>query len=645
DEENKSVRFKVTEGDIVDAYKTFAVTIRVDTHEEENVVTWTLDYEKVNEYISNPDRLMELALNGWQKNPSPTGYIRDTSVDDNNNNNDNNDDDVSASEYEVSLKKKHNLNYKSVLTRRKLWRKVVSASTKVRGILLLNVITLLYASNIPVLKEVEMVVDPSAFSAVRFTIAAIPFLPYAWKAREDGQALNSGLELGLWASLGYLMQAFGLLTSDAGRASVITMFTVIVVPLIDGMLGAAIPASTWFGAMMSIVGVGMMECSGSPPCMTLSGTIVKQVTIKSDGDVFHEIFRYRTHHMSEMSPGNIKGVDLHDGEWVTVGSIIVWDFFLDGKTKVVKEVIQAIDKEKKSVCFKVIEGDILEAYKTFLITLHVDTHGDENVVTWTFHFEKLNENVDDPDSLMELCINGHPLRPSYRNARSVDNKFQILETSANADGCACKYEQISKRRMNLNYTFLLTRLAFWPKSSKVRGILLLNVGDLFNFLSALFFGIHMLRTEHISRKTDKTNFLPVVGYEVFVIALSSIIWYLIGGAIGSSIENHPSSWTWEMFLHWLVEFPWIPALYTGVFSTGLCLYIEMTSMRDVSATETAIVYGLEPVWGAGFAWFFLGERWGVSGWFGAALVLGGSLMVQIIGASSRSSSVTFCSTK
>lgn len=48
----------------------------------------------------------------------------------------------------------------------------------------------------------------------------------------------------------------------------------------------------------------------------------------------------------------------------------------------------------------------------------------------------------------------------------------------------------------------------------------------------------------------------------------------------------------------------------------------MTAMRDVSATETAIIYGLEPVWGAGFAWFLLGERWGLSGWIGAALVLG-----------------------
>lgn len=56
----------------------------------------------------------------------------------------------------------------------------------------------------------------------------------------------------------------------------------------------------------------------------------------------------------------------------------------------------------------------------------------------------------------------------------------------------------------------------------------------------------------------------------------------------------------------------------------------MTAMCDVSATEAAIIYGLEPVWGAGFAWFLLGERWGVSGWIGAALVLGNLERVKCI---------------
>ncbi|KAH8500623.1 hypothetical protein H0E87_015746 [Populus deltoides] len=38
----------------------------------------------------------------------------------------------------------------------------------------------------------------------------------------------------------------------------------------------------------------------------------------------------------------------------------------------------------------------------------------------------------------------------------------------------------------------------------------------------------------------------------------------------------------------------------------------MAAMCDVSATETAILYGLEPVWGSGFTWFLLGERMGAA---------------------------------
>ncbi|GKE12277.1 kirola-like protein [Tanacetum coccineum] len=83
------------------------------------------------------------------------------------------------------------------------------------------------------------------------------------------------------------------------------------------------------------------------------------------------------------------------------------DFFPYGKAKVAKEVIEAIDEAKRSVCFKgfiVSGGDILEAYKDFLITVHVDTHGEENLVTWTFHYEKLNENIPEPDGLMEFVL-------------------------------------------------------------------------------------------------------------------------------------------------------------------------------------------------------------------------------------------------
>ncbi|EYU18071.1 hypothetical protein MIMGU_mgv1a023909mg, partial [Erythranthe guttata] len=106
--------------------------------------------------------------------------------------------------------------------------------------------------------------------------------------------------------------------------------------------------------------------------MGLSGKLVSKTNIKSDGDVFHEIFRERPHHVPDMSPD----------EWGTV----------HGKECVAKDIIEAIDEEKKSVTFNIVEGDLMELYKTFKLTAHVDTTGEDNV------------DVPDPHTLMDLCV-------------------------------------------------------------------------------------------------------------------------------------------------------------------------------------------------------------------------------------------------
>ncbi|KAK4479720.1 hypothetical protein RD792_015252 [Penstemon davidsonii] len=138
--------------------------------------------------------------------------------------------------------------------------------------------------------------------------------------------------------------------------------------------------------------------------MGLTGKLVSKIDIKSDGDVFHEIFRERPHHISDMSPSKIQNVDLHHGDWGKVGSIICWNYTHDGKEKVAKEIIEAIDEENKLVKFKVIEGDLMELYKSFTLVVHVDTNGDDNIVTWTLEYEKIREDVPDPHSLMEFCL-------------------------------------------------------------------------------------------------------------------------------------------------------------------------------------------------------------------------------------------------
>jgi hypothetical protein len=68
--------------------------------------------------------------------------------------------------------------------------------------------------------------DPYAFSALRFSVAALAFSPFLLKAVRDRRVLQAGLELGLWTALGYTLQSQGLLTTDASRASFLSTFTV-----------------------------------------------------------------------------------------------------------------------------------------------------------------------------------------------------------------------------------------------------------------------------------------------------------------------------------------------------------------------------------------------------------------------------------
>ncbi|KAK3023802.1 hypothetical protein RJ639_043468 [Escallonia herrerae] len=135
------------------------------------------------------------------------------------------------------------------------------------------------------------------------------------------------------------------------------------------------------------------------------GKIVSQIEIKSNGDVFHELWGSKPHHISKISPDKIQGCDLHGGEWGTVGSVIFWKYVHDGKAKVAKEVIDEVDEKNKTVIFRVIEGDLLELYKSFVATLHVDTTGENNLVTWTFEYGKRSDDVEDPNTLMDFVVN------------------------------------------------------------------------------------------------------------------------------------------------------------------------------------------------------------------------------------------------
>ncbi|WMV22960.1 hypothetical protein MTR67_016345 [Solanum verrucosum] len=138
----------------------------------------------------------------------------------------------------------------------------------------------------------------------------------------------------------------------------------------------------------------------------------------------------------------IQNMDIHEGELGNIGSVKSWKFthgksvflrftkndliqfisldhlkskissmqyllylFAGGKEIVVKEVIEEIDDEKKLIKKKIIQGDLLEYYKSFYVTIQVEIKGENNLVTWIMNYEKKNANVPDPHTYMELCLN------------------------------------------------------------------------------------------------------------------------------------------------------------------------------------------------------------------------------------------------
>ncbi|XP_016440471.2 kirola [Nicotiana tabacum] len=134
--------------------------------------------------------------------------------------------------------------------------------------------------------------------------------------------------------------------------------------------------------------------------MGVKGKLIASVEVKCGGHPIHDIFHTNTHHICNISPGKIQKFDIHEGETVKVGSIVNWKYNDDGKDKICKQVIEAVDHEKKSITWKVIGGDLLELYNSFTIT----TSHDHQWTTWTFVYEKKTEEIPEPLVLLGFVL-------------------------------------------------------------------------------------------------------------------------------------------------------------------------------------------------------------------------------------------------
>jgi drug/metabolite transporter (DMT)-like permease len=78
---------------------------------------------------------------------------------------------------------------------------------------------------------------------------------------------------------------------------------------------------------------------------------------------------------------------------------------------------------------------------------------------------------------------------------------------------------------------------------------------------------------------------------------------------------------------------WGALVVTGVFASALGFLVQTWAQRRTSATRTALVFTLEPVWAALFGFTLAGDRLGALGWGGCAVIMAGIVLAEPAAAS------------
>lgn len=138
-----------------------------------------------------------------------------------------------------------------------------------------------------------------------------------------------------------------------------------------------------------------------------------------------------------------------------------------------------------------------------------------------------------------------------------------------------------------------------------------NVGDLLSLLCALGFALHVLALAHVSPR------LTLGTLAVLQMAFCTVVM-----ALALPIFEHPRIAVTGRLI--------VALLIAGVLATALAFTVQSWAQQRLSATRTALILALEPVFAFLTSFFFAGERLSGRASAGALLILGGIAITELL---------------
>jgi len=135
------------------------------------------------------------------------------------------------------------------------------------------------------------------------------------------------------------------------------------------------------------------------------------------------------------------------------------------------------------------------------------------------------------------------------------------------------------------------------------------LGDALVLAGSAAYSLQIALLERYARRYDPVAF-------TFVEMLAAFAGFTVIAAALGQIEL-PRGWV-----------VWGALLVTGVFASALGFLVQTWAQQQLSATRTALAFAMEPVWTAVFGYWLAGDRLGVVGWTGAALIMAGIAVAE-----------------
>lgn len=138
--------------------------------------------------------------------------------------------------------------------------------------------------------------------------------------------------------------------------------------------------------------------------------------------------------------------------------------------------------------------------------------------------------------------------------------------------------------------------------------LTIRSGDLWILLSAATFALHIILIAYLAPRYAALDFALI---QLWAVAL-------VGTLFAVVVERPalPPTGAWPALL------------YLGVIATAIIFVVQVNAQRHTTATHTALIFALEPLFAALFALLLLGERLPPRGWLGGFLILAGTLVAE-----------------